>query len=78
MEGESSDFQGWWNRYEDDHVDPKHIDDSESILNEFDLAYIRASFPLPAQYSYSLPEGDEPCIAAPLPSTIAIHFKSLK
>ncbi|GAB2296366.1 hypothetical protein Dimus_030487, partial [Dionaea muscipula] len=75
MEGESSEAQGWCNRFEDVLVDPKHIDDSKSILNEVDLADIRVAFPIPDQYSYSLPERDEPCIAAPLPSIIAIHFK---
>ncbi|GAB2294731.1 hypothetical protein Dimus_028926 [Dionaea muscipula] len=75
MEGESSEAQGWCNRFEDVHVDPNHIDDSESILNEVDLEDIRAAFRIPDQYSYSLPERDEPCIATPLPSTIAIHFE---
>ncbi|GAB2294719.1 hypothetical protein Dimus_028914, partial [Dionaea muscipula] len=64
--------------YERIHADPKHIDDSESILNEVDLEDIRAAFPISIQYTYSLPDGNEPSIAAPLPSTIVTCFKSLR
>ncbi|GAB2284080.1 hypothetical protein Dimus_018556 [Dionaea muscipula] len=78
MEGESSEIQGWCSKYEGIHANPKHIDDSESVLNEIDLEDIRATFPVPSQYSYSFSDGDESCIAAPPPSTIAIHFESLR
>ncbi|GAB2299213.1 hypothetical protein Dimus_033284 [Dionaea muscipula] len=52
MEGESSEIQGWCNRYEDIHADPKHIDDFESILNDVDLADIRVAFPIPSQCTF--------------------------
>ncbi|GAB2292512.1 hypothetical protein Dimus_026748 [Dionaea muscipula] len=44
MEGESSESQGWCNRFEDVLVDPKHIDDFERIFLEQMMARLRAMY----------------------------------